>query len=234
MKEAYIRFMAPVVPPTATALFKIVDRKLKEKCERIHLMLSSPGGSVFHGLSLYNFLRGAPIQVYTYNFASVDSIGVVIFCAGDRRFSVPNARFLIHGVHVNFIGNQSLDEKELDEKIKGLQIDYQNIARVIADTTQKPADRVQDDMNNRTTLNPQQAKDYGLVHEIKSELFPIDADLSVVGEDILQQQAMQIALPQPVPGQKVQIPIKMPQHMTQPNVEAFTRSVDLDYGTYFV
>jgi len=227
MKEAYIRFMASVIPQTADALFRIVDKKLKEKVERLHLMISSPGGSVFHGLSIYNFLKGSPIEMYTYNFASVDSIGVVMFCAGNRRYSVPHARFLIHGVQVNFRGNQSLDEKGLEEKLKGLQIDYYNIARVIADTTQKPADKVQEDMNNRTTLNPQEAKDYGLVHKIKSDLFPADADLSVVGEMGQQPQPLQIQIPQrPVPGSQI-------QHITVPDVKAFTRSASLDYGTYF-
>ena len=163
-KEAYIRFMAPVLSETTDQLFRIIDAKLREQVERLHLMISSPGGSVFHGLSICNFLKGAPIEVYTYNFASVDSIGVVVFCAGDRRFSVPHARFLIHGVQANFRGNQSLDEKGLEERLKGLQIDYQNIARVIADTTQKSANEVQEDMNARTTLNPEEAKDYGLVH----------------------------------------------------------------------
>jgi ATP-dependent protease ClpP protease subunit len=227
MKEAYIRFMSPVHPQSTDQLFQILDRKLKEKCERIHLMISSPGGSVFHGLSLYNFLRGAPVQVYTYNFGSVDSIGVVIFCAGEKRFSVPHARFLIHGVQANFMANQAVDEKGLEERLKGLQIDYKNIARVIADTAQRPADKVQDDMNNRTTLNPQEAKDYGLVHEIKSELFPLDADLSVVNE---LSQPQQIAFP--FPG-GIQLPQIQVQHFTAPQVEGATRSADLDYGTHF-
>lgn len=225
MKEAYIRFMAPVSPQSIASLLRILDNKLKEKYERIHLMISSPGGSVFHGISIYNFLKGAPFEVYTYNFGSVDSIGVVIFCAGDKRFSVPHARFLIHGVSVNFVGNQSLDEKGLEERLKGLKIDYRNIARVISDNTQKPADKVETDMNNRITLNPQEAKDYGLVHEIKSELFPIDADLSVIGEDIPQQ--VQIPVPI-VPGQQIHV-----QHMTMPKVEGVTSTSDLDNGTYF-
>ena len=229
MKEAYIRFMAPVHPQSIDQLLQIVDKKLKEKCEKLHLMISSPGGSVFHGLSVYNFLKGAPIQVYTYNFGSVDSIGVVIFCAGDRRFSVPHARFLIHGVQANFAGNQSLDEKGLEERLKGLQIDYKNIARVIADTTQKPADKVQDDMNNRTTLNPQEARDYGLVHEIKSDLFPIDADLSVVTE-IPPQQQMGLPIPG---GLAIPIPQIRLQHFTAPQAEGITKSSELYYGTYF-
>jgi ATP-dependent protease ClpP protease subunit len=228
MKEAYIRFMAPVQAQTTAALLNILDRKLKEKAERIHLMLSSPGGLVFHGLSVYNFLKGSPFEVYTYNFGSVDSIGVVIFCAGDKRFSVPHARFFIHGVSARFVGNQSLDEKGLEERLKELQIDYKNIARVIADTTQKPADRVQDDMNNRITLNPQEAKYYGLVHDIKSDLFPMNADLSVVGENIPQAQQVTIPLPQPGPGQQIRI-----QHHTVPDVRGVTRSEQLDNGTHF-
>ncbi|MGD0596580.1 MAG: ATP-dependent Clp protease proteolytic subunit [Sedimentisphaerales bacterium] len=229
MKEAYIRFIAPVDPRTTASLFQIFDKKLKEKVERIHLMLSSPGGMVFHGLSIYNFLKGAPIEIYTYNFGQVDSIGVVIFCSGSKRFSVPHARFLIHGVQANFMGNQSLDEKDLEERLKGLQIDYKNIARVIADTAQKPFDKVLSDMNNRTTLNPQEAKDYGLVHEIKSELFPIDADLSVIGEIPQVAQPMQFPLPILGPGQQIQV-----QHLTTPLVGGITKSDSLHHGTYFV
>lgn len=221
--------MAPVDPRTTASLFQIFDNKLKEKVERIHLMLSSPGGMVFHGLSIYNFLKGAPIEIYTYNFGQVDSIGVVIFCSGIKRFSVPHARFLIHGVQANFMGNQSLDEKDLEERLKGLQIDYKNIARVIADTAQKPTDKVLSDMNNRTTLNPQEAKDYGLVHEIKSELFPPDADLSVVGEIPQAAQPIQFTLPIQVPGQQIQV-----QHLTEPVVEGITKSDSLYNGTYFV
>src|SRR4030042_4464481 len=195
MKEAYIRFMAPVISQTTDKLLQVVDKKLKEKCERIHLMISSPGCSVFHGLSLYNFLKGAPVEVYTYNFGSVDSIGVVIFCAGSKRFSVPHARFLIHGVRFNVGGNAIFDEKQIEEHLKSLKIDQQNIARVIADTTQKPVHKVEEDMNNRTTLNPNEAKDYGLVHEIKSSLFPIDADLSVMGEIAQPVQPMHVTFP---------------------------------------
>lgn len=226
MKEAFIRFMAHVNPKTTDNLFRILDRKLKEKVERLHLMISTPGGIVFHGISLYNFLRGAPMEVYTYNFGSVDSIGVVIFCAGDRRFSVPHARFLIHGVSAQFVGNQALDEKGLEERLKGLQIDYKNIARVIADTCQKPADKVQDDMNNRTTLNPQEAKDYGLVHEIKSDLFPIDADLSVVSDSAPEQQQIQFAVPGLPPGTQIQV-----EHLTVPSVQGVTQSASIDHRT---
>jgi ATP-dependent Clp protease protease subunit len=187
-------------------------------------MISSPGGSVFHGLSIYNLLKGAPIDVVTYNFGSVDSIGIVIFCAGDKRVSVPHARFLLHGVSMSFQGNQTLDEKDLEERLKGLQIDYQNISKVIAATTGRDSESIVTDMETRTTLNPEQAVEYGLVHEINSALFPAGADLAVVDE---------ATSPQPMP-QQLQIPVQMPvQHFTEPTAQGASTPDSVGGDTVF-
>ena len=49
--------------------------------------------------------------------------------------------------------------------------DMENIAKVIAANTGKKINEVTEAMLERTTLNPEKAKKWGLVHEIKSELF---------------------------------------------------------------
>jgi Trk K+ transport system NAD-binding subunit len=77
----------------------------------------------------------------------------------------------------NFQGPVSLEEKQLEERLKGLQIDMGNIARIIADTVNKDRQEILNDMLNRTTLYPEQAIKYGLVHEIKSELFEAGAEV---------------------------------------------------------
>jgi ATP-dependent protease ClpP protease subunit len=173
----YIKYFAPVVPESIAALMQIVDGKLKQGAKKLGLLISTPGGDVFQGLSAYNFLRGIPVEITTHNFGSADSIGAVLFCSGSRRLSVPHARFLLHGVQCNFNQPTSLEEKQLEERLKGLQIDMGNIARVIADTVGKDKEKVLNDMLNRTTLYPEQAVEYGLVHEIKSELFELGAEV---------------------------------------------------------
>src|SRR5687767_9359210 len=102
--EVWIRFMATVTAQTAGALMRAIDQRLAQGATHIHLLISSPGGNVFQGLSVYNFLRGVAADVSTYNFGSVDSIGVVVFCAGTKRYCVPSSRFHIHGVKLNFKG----------------------------------------------------------------------------------------------------------------------------------
>ncbi|MGH8104322.1 MAG: ClpP family protease [bacterium] len=191
----YVKFFAPVLPETVAALMQIVDSKLKQGAKRMGFLISTPGGDVFQGLSAYNFLKGIPLEITTHNFGSADSIGVVLFCAGTKRLSVPHARFLLHGVQMNVHQPSSFEEKQLEEKLKSLQIDMGNIARVIADTVKKDKNQVLQDMLNRTTLYPEQAVEYGLVHEIKSELFPAGAELV----------SIQMS-PQPVPAPTPQSP----------------------------
>ena len=113
----------------------------------------------------------------TDNFGSADSIGAVLYCAGERRYSVPHARFLLHGVTCNFTQPASLEEKQLEERLKGLQIDTGNIARIIAEAVGKEMEEVVGDMMNRRTLYPEQAVEYGLVHEVKTELFEAGAEV---------------------------------------------------------
>lgn len=169
-KPTVIKFFAPVIDVTINALMDAIDQKMKQGVSEFILLISSPGGSVFHGLSAYNYLKGLPATITTHNFGSVDSIGVVLFCGGSKRLSVPQARFLLHGVSAGF-QNERLEEKQLEERLKGLKIDMANIAKVIAASTGKTVQDVTSAMLERTTLNPEEAKEWGLVQEIKSELF---------------------------------------------------------------
>lgn len=171
VKPVVIKFFAPVVDVTANALMNAIDQKMNQGVRDFIILISSPGGSVIHGLSTYNYLKGLPAMITTHNFGSVDSIGIVLYCAGSRRLSVPQARFLLHAVNVQFKGNQSLEEKQLEERLKGLRIDIENISKVIAANTDKSVEDVTNAMLERITLTPEEAQSWGLVNEIKSQLF---------------------------------------------------------------
>ncbi|MBE0431083.1 MAG: ATP-dependent Clp protease proteolytic subunit [Dehalococcoidia bacterium] len=201
MKPVVIRFFAPVIDATVNALMNAVDQKMKQGVDRFIILVSSPGGSVIHGLSAYNYLKGVPASITTHNFGSVDSIGIVLYCAGSKRLSVPQARFLFHGVNVQFRGDQNLEEKVLEERLKGLRVDMENIARVIAANTGRDAKDVTDVMIEGTMLYPEDAKSWGLVHEIKSELFEAGSEVIAIQFQQQPQQPQQLPqqLPQPQP-----------------------------------
>ena len=181
-----IKFFAPVLDVTINALMNAIDQKMKAGQRSFIILISSPGGNVFYGLSAYNYLKGIPADISTHNFGSVDSIGVILYCGGTKRLSVPQARFLLHGVSAQFTQPTSLEEKQLEERLNGLRIDLENIAKVIAANTGKTQDEVFQAMLDRTTLNPEEAMAWGLVHEIKTELFSGGAE--VISIQYQQQQ----------------------------------------------
>ena len=199
-KPVVIRFFAPVIDATVNALMNAVDQKMKQGIKEFIILISSPGGSVIHGMSAYNYLKGLPASITTHNFGSVDSIGIVLYCAGSKRLSVPQARFLFHGVNVQFQGQQNLDEKLLEERLKGLRIDMENIAKVIAANTGKSARDATDAMFERITLNPEEARSWGLVHEIQSELFEAGSEVIAIQ---FQQQPQPQPQPRPQPPRKL-------------------------------
>jgi ATP-dependent protease ClpP protease subunit len=185
--EQYVKFYAPVTSNTAIQLQQVVEQFLRQGLTKLHLLLSTPGGSVHDGLSLYNFLKGLPIEICTYNFGSVDSIGVVLFCARQQRFSVQNARFLLHPVAMQVFSNQVYDEPGIEERINALKADQKNIANVISETTGKNIDEILDYIHKRTTFDPDAALGMRLVTEIKQSLVPAGASLTSVYDFPVQQ-----------------------------------------------
>jgi ATP-dependent Clp protease protease subunit len=169
-KRVVIKFFAPVISETINALLNTIDEKIKQGAREFIILISTPGGNVHFGLSAYNYLKGIPAKIITHNFGSVDSIGLVLFCGGEVRYSVPQASFLLHGVSCGF-QNESLEEKELEERLKGVKVDSENIAKVIAMNSRLGVEEVVKAMFERTTLNPEEAKEWGIIHDIKTELF---------------------------------------------------------------
>jgi len=90
-------------------------------------------------------------------------------------------------------------------------------------------------MNNRTTLNPPEAKEYGLIHEIKSELLSPDAEFFTIGEQGMQPQPIQMPffpnMPIPMPGQPFQLQSLPVQAVSVPINQSYTKSIDLAFST---
>jgi ATP-dependent protease ClpP protease subunit len=136
---------------------------------------------VFHGVSAYNFLKGIPAEIETHNFGAVDSIASVIYCAGSKRSCVPNARFVIHGLAWGAPKDMQLQEKQLKEIVDGLEIDRENIAKIIANNCNKTQKEIEDAMYEGKTLSPEEAKKFGLVHEISEAVLTDGTEVIGIG-----------------------------------------------------
>ena len=169
-KRKTIRFLSEVNQGSSHALISTVENLLNQGENKIRLLLSSPGGSVYHGLSIYNFLKGVPIELETFNFGNIDSIALMIYCAGEKRYCSPNSRFLIHGINQNFYEKVSLEEKKLKELIQALSKDRENISKIIAKNCNLSEEEIEQIMLEGKTYNAQEAKGIGLVGKITEKI----------------------------------------------------------------
>jgi len=172
MADAQIYLVGMIGPQTVPVLIQSVSDRVGKGARSVLLAISSPGGNIYWGVTAYNFLRGLGIEVITHNVGQVDSVAAVIYCAGDRRLSVPDARFVIHGVSMTFQGTDLVvSEKDLRSRITMLERDRDTIATILATRTGKPLNDVKTDMLNERIMASPEAQTYGFVTEVTSQVF---------------------------------------------------------------
>jgi ATP-dependent Clp protease protease subunit len=98
MPTSYISFLADINPITSAALVATVFEEVRKGATEVYLMLSTPGGTVDHGVAAYNILKALPVPLTTHNVGGVNSIGNVLFLAGRHRKAAPGTTFMFHGV----------------------------------------------------------------------------------------------------------------------------------------
>jgi ATP-dependent Clp protease protease subunit len=82
----------------------------------IWIILNSPGGDVLHGLGIYDFIKsvtntGATVNILTMGVTA--SMATVILQAGSKRYSMPNAQFLVHEISQSILSqNEKVSDGE--------------------------------------------------------------------------------------------------------------------------
>lgn len=169
-------------PQTVGLLLQTVDAQYKMGVRRFIILISSQGGDVLSGIMAYNYLKGLQIDLTTVNVGNVDSSAGIMYCAGTKRDSVPEARFLIHEVSLtiqsNGPGNMSIDLPSLEAQISMLESQESTIAKILATAANKPQAEAEKRIHTQAALSAQEAKDWGLVQDIRTQLFdPNDSNL---------------------------------------------------------
>ncbi|MDA7949672.1 MAG: ATP-dependent Clp protease proteolytic subunit [Hyphomicrobiaceae bacterium] len=164
-KPLYISFIAEVNQITVPALLGAIGQHMAQ-FDELHLMLSTPGGNVREGIAAYNALMAMPLKVFTYNIGQVNSIGNVLYLAGQRRFANKTSSFMFHGVGFDITG-QRFEEKQLIERLDGLRNDQQLISDVMRKRAKISAKRAHELFLQAAFVLPDEARSLGIVDEIR-------------------------------------------------------------------
>ncbi len=135
-----------------------------ESDDPITLYISSPGGHVESGDTIYDMIRYIKPTVRTVGTGWVGSIATHIYLAPDKenRFCLPNTRFLIHQPAGGFGGDASDIEIHAREIVKTRE----RINSIIAERTGQPLERVTEDTDRDYWMSAEESVEYGLVGKI--------------------------------------------------------------------
>ena len=130
----------------------------------IFLYINSPGGSVSAGLSIYDTMNFIKPDVATYCMGQAASAAAVLLAAGaeGKRFGLPHSRVMLHQPHGGVEGQASDIEIQANEILRLKK----RLNEILADSTDKPLEKIEQDTNRDFYLTAEGAVDYGLVDHV--------------------------------------------------------------------
>lgn len=130
----------------------------------IQVLLSTYGGCVYDGLSLYDVIKNSKTEVDITCFGKIMSMGIVILLAAKNRKAYRNTTFMIHELSSGVIGKVADMEESIDEA--------KRLNKVLFDIIKKEtkiSKSLLDDIYNKKKdlfLTAEEALELGLITEI--------------------------------------------------------------------
>jgi ATP-dependent protease ClpP protease subunit len=170
-----VHFIGPITANSACTIRNLCLQALQSGASEIELHMSTEGGNMTAGFALYFFLKSLPLPLTTWNVGSVESVGVAIFLAGQKRYACPGTRFLIHPLHWGFGNLVAADHARISEWRDCLDFDAERYAAIFEEATQGARDP--HDIRGYLTgssriYTADQAVDAGIVHAARQALLP--------------------------------------------------------------
>ncbi len=130
----------------------------------IWLYINSPGGSVTAGMAIYDTMQYVSSDVATVCIGLAASMGQFLLTAGaaGKRYSLPNARILMHQPLAGLRGQAS------DIAIQAQEFSYtkKRMAELIAHHSGRTVEEIQRDSDRDKWFSAEEAKEYGLCDKV--------------------------------------------------------------------
>jgi ATP-dependent Clp protease protease subunit len=130
----------------------------------ITFVISSPGGHVESGDMIHDAIKFVDAPVQMLGTGWVASAGALIFAAAprERRFCLPNTRFLLHEPRGG-VGGMASDVEIQAREILRMR---ERLNKIFAEATGQPLEKIKSDTDRDHWMQAEEAKAYGLVGRI--------------------------------------------------------------------
>ena len=165
LKQRIIFLVGPVNDAVASLICaQLLYLESENPNKDISLYINSPGGVVSSGLAIYDTIQYVRPDVSTVCIGQAASMGSLLLAAGakGKRFSLPNARIMIHQPSGGAQGQAS------DIEIQAREILHlrSRLNQIYVQHTGKALDAIEAAVERDKFLSPKEAQEFGLIDDV--------------------------------------------------------------------
>lgn len=151
------------------AIASINNELYSKPVTRLRFMIASSGGDMDSGVNLHMYLKSLPIEVETIGFGKVDAAAIPIFLGGSRRLAVDGCQFFFHEGRYT-INDASAPIHVHEEAVSIFKRNLHETIYIIARETNNDTEVVANMLKRSKIMNVEEAKEFGLCHEVIEKL----------------------------------------------------------------
>lgn len=163
LKDRIVFLVGEVNDQTANLICaQMLFLESEDSSKPINFYINSPGGSVTAGMSIFDTMKYIKSPVHTICMGQAASMGAFLLAAGDKRFSLPNSRIMIHQPLGGAQGQASDIHIQATEILRLKKV----LNAILAKNTGQDIETINQDTDRDKFLSAVQAKEYGLIDEV--------------------------------------------------------------------
>lgn len=165
LKERIVFLGTPISDQVANlivAQLLFLEREDPEK--DISLYINSPGGIISAGLAIHDTMRLVRCDIATICVGMTASMATVLLSAGTKgkRYGLLNSTMHMHQA----MGGAQGQASDIEIAAREILRQQDKLRKILAENTGQDYDKIARDTDRDFYLDPQQAKEYGLIDEI--------------------------------------------------------------------
>jgi ATP-dependent Clp protease protease subunit len=176
LKERIIFLTGPVYDQVSALICaQLLYLESENPAKEISFYINSPGGVVSAGLAIYDTMQYIRSPVSTVCVGQAASMGSLLLCAGaaGKRYSLPNARIMVHQPS----GGAQGQATDIEIQAREILLLRQRLNEIYMRHSGQPVEAIEAKLERDSYMSAHEARDFGLVDEVvENRPTPADPD----------------------------------------------------------
>ena len=149
-------------------ILRLLDMDKQDSKQEISLYINSPGGSILHGLAIYDTIKhiSAPVSTVCYGMAAY--MGAFLLSCGKKgkRFALPHSRILIHQPLISSENGIVRSQTDIQKMADSIEKSRNELEKIMAENIGVSLEKIHADCERDNWMSAEEALEYGIIDSI--------------------------------------------------------------------